>query len=160
MPTAGTPATAASPNPEFSQLIAIPRLWAGNMSPTAAITLAGPKAPKAPAAKRASSNVAKLLARPARIVNAPMPASARTMHGRRPRRSDRRPVNGAPSAQGKDIAAASRPACPSGTPSSRDRSSRSGATMVIAVTSIRMTAAISTRVRRSCSTALLYEGQG
>ena len=74
------------------------------------MTLAGPKAPNTPAANLATSSVAKLDANAAAMVETPMPARASTMSGRRPRRSDSRPVNGAPSAQGSDIAAASRPA--------------------------------------------------
>ena len=95
-----------------------------------------------PATNLASNSVAKLLAKPAAMVEAPTPARARTMSGRLPSRSDSKPVNGAPSAHGSDMAAASSPAWPSGTPSSRERSTSSGATIVMAVTKPRMDAVI------------------
>ena len=71
-PTAGTPATAARPKPAFSQDIAMPRRCGGNRSPTEAMMLAGPQAPKMPAAIRSRLRRLKI----------PRPESQRTQRSR------------------------------------------------------------------------------
>ena len=52
-----------------------------------AIPLAGPQAPKTPAAKRATSSIANEVAKLAARVKTPIPSKATTISGRRPRRS-------------------------------------------------------------------------
>ena len=82
---------------------------------------------------RITTRTPKLGANPAPSVTLPSPNSASTISGLRPNRSERTPANGAEIAQVTAIAAASSPACPSETSSSRLRSTSSGPSIVTQV---------------------------